>query len=159
MEKSFNITGKCIPAQHYMADVSKKLEQSFKMVEKGLYFIINKPRQYGKTTTLFTLSNRLRKNGDYIVITMSFAGVGDSMFADEKAFSEGFVSLLAKYANVYAPDLENWLFATAPTIHNLTLLSMMITTLVNKTDKKMVIMIDEVDKSSNNQLFVSFLGC
>ena len=34
----------------------------------------------------------------------------------------------------------------------------MITKLVNKTDKKVIVLIDEVDKSSNNQLFISFLA-
>jgi hypothetical protein len=37
-------------------------------------------------------------------------------------------------------------------------LSFVITNLVKKTTKKIVVLIDEVDKSSNNQLFVSFLG-
>lgn len=46
MEKKFNITGKCIPAQHYMADVSKKLAKAYKLIEEGEYFIINRPRQY-----------------------------------------------------------------------------------------------------------------
>jgi hypothetical protein len=49
MQKEFNITGNCRPAKHYMADVSGKLAQTFKLVEKGAYFIINRPRQYGKT--------------------------------------------------------------------------------------------------------------
>ena len=34
----------------------------------------------------------------------------------------------------------------------------MITKLVKKTTKKVVVLIDEVDKSSNNQLFISFLA-
>lgn len=37
-------------------------------------------------------------------------------------------------------------------------LSKSITKFVIKTDKKVILMIDEVDKSSNNQLFLSFLG-
>ena len=51
MKKKFTITGKCIPSQDYMADVSKQLAQTLDMVEIGEYFIINRPRQYGKTTT------------------------------------------------------------------------------------------------------------
>ena len=34
----------------------------------------------------------------------------------------------------------------------------MITTMVTKLEKKVVVMIDEVDKSSNNQVFVAFLA-
>ena len=80
MKKRFNITGKCIPSQHYMADVSKQLAQTLDMVEIGEYFIINRPRQYGKTTTLFSLADKLCTQGDYIIFTMSFGGIGDLVF-------------------------------------------------------------------------------
>jgi predicted AAA+ superfamily ATPase len=50
------------PAKHYMADVSKKLDQTLKMVSAGEYFIINRPRQYGKTTTLYSLADSLEKS-------------------------------------------------------------------------------------------------
>ncbi len=69
MRKEFNITGNCRPAQHYMADVSKKLAITFNMVECGKYFIINRPRQYGKTTMLYSLSDKLQETGRYIVFT------------------------------------------------------------------------------------------
>ncbi len=158
MNKKFNITGNCRAAIHYMADVSKKIEETFDMVASGDYFIINRPRQYGKTTTLYTLSDLLRKTGDYVVFNTSFEGIGDAIFNDEKVFASGFVELLARYASAYAPDLQNWLLDAAPRIHDFKALSDFITQLTHKTDKKIVLLIDEVDKSSNNQLFVSFLA-
>ena len=158
MGKEFNITGLCRPTKHYMANVSKKLEQSFKMVESGEYFIINRPRQYGKTTTLYILADKLRNTGNYVVLNMSFEGIGDIIFNDEKVFSEGFVELLAKYASVYMPETEKWLRKTAPKIQSLKDLEDMLTEFVSKTEKKVVLMIDEVDKSGNNQLFISFLA-
>lgn len=158
MKKKFNITGLCFPEEHYMADVSKKLAQTFLMVEEGDYFVINRPRQYGKTTTLYTLAEQLRKTDDYIVLNTSFEGIGDIVFTDERIFSEGFVKILAKYASVYMPQTEKWLRRTAPKIQSLKQLDEMITEFVKKTDKKVVLMIDEVDKSSNNQLFISFLA-
>ena len=45
MARKFNVTGTCFPEDHYMADVSKKMEQTYKMIEEGDYFIINRPRQ------------------------------------------------------------------------------------------------------------------
>ena len=158
MEKEFNITCTCRPTEHYMADVSGKIATTLSMIDKGKYFIINRPRQYGKTTTLHTLSNILRKTGDYIVLTTSFGGIGDAIFTDEKVFSQGFVEILAKYISVYSPQLEKWLLKTAPKIQSLKLLDKLITEMVNKADKKVVLTIDEVDKSSNNQLFISFLA-
>jgi hypothetical protein len=158
MVKEFNVTGTCFPEDHYMADMSKKWEATYKMVEKGDYFIINRPRQYGKTTTLYTLAEMLTQSGKYLVFNMSFEGIGDDIFKLEAVFASGFVDLLEKYATITAPELVDWLSQTAPTISSLKLLDKMISILVNKTDKKVVVLIDEVDKSSNNQLFISFLA-
>jgi AAA-like domain len=158
MRKEFNITGNCRPKKHYMADVSKKLAQVFTMVERGKYFIINRPRQYGKTTTLYSLSEKLQETGEYIVFNCSFEGIGDAIFDNERVFAQGFVELLATYATVYAPELETWLTAEVAKVDNLKDIAKMITRFVNQTDKKVVLLIDEVDKSSNNQLFVSFLA-
>ncbi len=157
MRKKFNITGLCFADEHYMADVSKKLEQTMAMVEDGDYFIINRPRQYGKTTTLYSISELLQKK-DYIVFNTSFEGIGDAIFKDETAFASKFVSLLSRYAMTYAPSLVNWIKEKAKEVTDLEELSYFITELVNKSTKKIVLIIDEVDKSSNNQLFISFLA-
>ena len=158
MKKRFNITGKCIPSQHYMADVSKQLAQTLDMVEIGEYFIINRPRQYGKTTTLDTLTKTLRQTGDYVVFSISFGGIGDAIFNEESVFSAGFVRVLATYAKYQIPELVTWLNEAIKDTTTLEKLSEVITELVSQSDKKFVLMIDEVDKSSNNQLFVSFLA-
>ena len=158
MEKEFNVTGTCFPKQHYMANVSKKMEKTRAMIDKGLYFIINRPRQYGKTTTLNTLGNTLRQTGNYIVFNTSFGGIGDAIFETEEQFSNGFVRILTRYARAYAPELVVFLKDQQGQMPNLDALADMLTDFVSKTDKKVVLMIDEVDKSSNNQLFMSFLG-
>lgn len=80
MEKKFNVTGICIPEMHYMVDISNKLNKVFKLIEKGKYFVISRPRQYGKTTTLYMLERALNKNEDYLVVSISFEGVGDLIF-------------------------------------------------------------------------------
>ena len=158
MAKKFNITGKCHPTKHYMADVSGKIEQIRKMVEEGDYFIINRPRQYGKTTTLYTITDLLTKSKEYLVFNISFEGIGDAIFQDEKLFSRGFIELLAEYAQINAPRMKDWLEKTAATTDNLKAVSKVITQIAEKTKKKTVLLIDEVDKSSNNQLFISFLA-
>ena len=158
MEKRFNITGRCIPNWHYMADVSKKLGQTCQLIEYSEYFTINRPRQYGKTTLLDTLAKTLRATNEYVVFNISFGGIGDAIFNDEVVFSEGFVNVLATYAKHQIPELAAWLQAAVKGTTSLDLLSEVITKLVTQTDKKVVLFIDEVDKSSNNQLFVSFLA-
>ena len=158
MQKEFNITGNCFAEQHYMADVSKKLQQTLNMVTRGKYFIINRPRQYGKTTTLYALAKQLRDTGDYVVLNASFEGVGDAIFEKEEVFAKGFVQIIAKYSAQYLPETKKWLLETAPKVRSLKDVENLITEFLAQTDKKVVLLIDEVDKSSNNQLFISFLA-
>ena len=72
--KRFNTTAVCIPQKHYMVDISDKLEQMIEMIENEEYFTINRSRQYGKTTTMFLLEQKL--NCKYDVIAVSFEGAG-----------------------------------------------------------------------------------
>jgi hypothetical protein len=157
MAKEFNVTGLCSPQKHYMADVSTKLNTTYQMIEKGKYFIINRPRQYGKTTTLHILRKQLIASG-FIVFHISFEGIGDTIFTEEALFTRGFVKLLSARAHESAPELKSWLEERSTKIENLEELSGTISDLCNQTTKQIVVLIDEVDKSSNNQLFVSFLA-
>ena len=54
------------------------------IIEIDFYFTINRPRQYGKIITLNEISNML--NEKYLVINISFEGIGDSVFEKEKDF-------------------------------------------------------------------------
>ena len=158
MIKKFNETGLCFPDDHFMADISAKVAATYKMVEEGAYFIINRPRQYGKTTMLYTLTDKLLESGQYMAFKMSFEAMSDTNFLDETVFVPAFVRRLAKSVDFYAPETTSELLGLAPSIKNLEELSEFITDFAKKTDKKLVLLIDEVDKSSNNQLFISFLG-
>lgn len=155
MAKKFNITGTCIPSRHFMADTSEKLRQILKLVEAGAYFTINRPRQYGKTTTLSLLVPTFSQAG-FLAVRMSFEGLGESAFENERVFIKQFLALVAEKMADDAPDLSAWLEGEKPeTMHEL---SKTIAQLVKKSPRKIVLMIDEVDKSSNNQLFLNFLG-
>jgi AAA-like domain len=158
MSKKFNITGNCKAEKHYMADVSKKLEQVYRMVEVGDYFVINRPRQYGKTTMLFSIADAFRKRNDYIVFSISFEGIGDAIFEDEKVFAPAFIRLLASQATHYAPEITHILKEKEAEVSGLDSLSIALTDIMNQSNSKIILLIDEVDKSSNNQLFVSFLA-
>jgi hypothetical protein len=83
--REFNVTGLCIPEKHYMVDISEKVRQTAAMVEKGQYFTINRARQYGKTTTIRQLEKVLLEK-NYLVARISFEGVGDTPFENEKNF-------------------------------------------------------------------------
>ncbi|AWI04884.1 AAA family ATPase [Clostridium drakei] len=158
MEKKFNVTGICIPNKHYMVNTSNKIDKIVKLVKNEEYFIINRPRQYGKTTTLFLLEKTLNKNEDCFVIFISFEGIGDLIFEDETKFSKGFLNILKRTVELEDLELAAFIAKEKKTVENLDDLSSFITRLVKNLNKKVILMIDEVDKSSNNQLFLSFLG-
>jgi AAA-like domain len=159
MIREFNVTGTCFPHLHYMADVSTKFDTAIKLVEKGKYFAINRPRQYGKTTMLYLLSDALRKSDEYIVFNISFESIDSQTGAEMKPFCQAFVGLLARtMLNQGNTELEKFLTEQSIQVQNLLDVSFLITDLVNKTQKKLVLLIDEVDKSSNNQLFLDFLA-
>lgn len=158
MKKKFNVTGTCIPKMHYMVDTSNKINKIIKLIENEEYFIINRPRQYGKTTTLFLLNNRLKQSEDYLPIKISFEGIGDIIFEEEGRFAKGFLEILGDTLILEHEKLAAFLEEDKKAVSSFRDLSQIITKFILKTQKKVVLMIDEVDKSSNNQLFLSFLG-
>jgi hypothetical protein len=153
--KRFNVTGLCIPEKHYMADISSKLAQIKEMVDRGDYFTINRARQYGKTTTLSMLRKMLR--GEYTVASISFEGLGDVSFEAEEAFCPVFLRHMRKALKhtEASPDgyAESWQNDSVSTFD---MLSDHIAEMCR--GKKVVLMIDEVDKSSNNRVYLHFLG-
>ena len=91
--KKFNVTGTCFPEQHYMVDISHTLDSMQKLVEGETYFTVNRGRQYGKTTTLSLLRNRLESLG-YVVFFISFEGLEDEVFESVYTFYPEFFSLM-----------------------------------------------------------------
>jgi len=154
MGKSFNVTGTCIPEEDYMVDITAKLAAIKEMINRREYFTINRGRQFGKTTTLTQLERFLAD--DYIVISISFETFGNATFQTEEKFCQAFLRKIKnalKFANVAADYRDAW--------HDLSVidfdrLSDHITEMCE--DKKIVLMIDEVDKASNHYVFLDFLS-
>lgn len=156
MKKIFNVTGACNPQRHYMADISGILDKIGKMIETGQYFIINRPRQYGKTTVMYALERMLQDK--YLIIQTSFEGIGDSAFESEDSFCNVFLELLGESTAFYSQELSEFLMQSSKDTSTFKQLSATIADFIQKSDRDVVLMIDEVDKSSNSQLFLSFLG-
>jgi len=156
--KEFNITGTCIPGRHYMVDTSHKLKDTLSLIEKGKYFIINRPRQYGKTTTFYLIEQILKKRVEYLPIKLSFEGIGDSPFNSQEEFCPFFLKFLGDDFYIRKLGLSNVFKSRIDGVTNFQTLSLALTDILVELNKKVVLMIDEVDKSSNNQLFLHFLG-
>ncbi|MCC8082276.1 MAG: AAA-like domain-containing protein [Lachnospiraceae bacterium] len=158
MQKRFTVTGLCVPEMHYMVDLSGRVKQIVsEYIEPGMYFTINRARQFGKTTTLFMLEEGMKE--DYLVLSLSFEAA-DDFFSSKQTLAEGLVRVISSNLRRQGVDksiLEEWkepVSADFPMMD----LDEKITNLCQSCDKKIVLMIDEVDKSSDNQLFLAFLG-
>ena len=90
--KEFNTVGKCIPEIHYMVDLTDRLIKIKKMVDKRKYFVINRARQFGKTTILSELEKFL--NESYIVLFLDFQRISSESFENESFFVMAFSQLL-----------------------------------------------------------------
>ncbi len=156
-KKVFNITGLCIPALHYMVDTSKKINRIItEYIDAGEYFTINRARQYGKTTTLELLHQRLKER--YIVIDLSFEGKED-YFISLNTMADGLSKdihdiLIDRNRIELASIFEEKIDSQLP----LRDIGKRFTQLCETSDNKIVLTVDEVDKASDNQVFLSFLG-
>ncbi|MBQ9396142.1 MAG: AAA-like domain-containing protein [Proteobacteria bacterium] len=147
-----------------MVDISERLEIIAQMVERGDYFCINAGRQYGKTTTLSLLKDKL--DADYSVFSLSFEGLSDKAFESIERLGYSFIQLLAdcidfeEVRNV-SPKvcelLQQSLSATQEQFEQ-DRFSVLISKLNKVSAKPIVIIIDEVDQAGNFPVFIKFLG-
>lgn len=158
MERYFNITGCCNPQEHYMVNLDSRLAQIKKMVDKGQYFSINKGRQYGKTTILKALREYLKN--DYVVISMDFQFVSTSEFATENSFVKAFARLLwSRYHREMPNEIEEQIKQMKLSLDYIEAdLFVTLSEWCEMSSKPIVLMIDEVDSASNNQVFLDFLA-
>lgn len=162
-ERYFNTEGVCNPRQHYMVrldDRLKEIKQLF--VDRGKYFVINRGRQYGKTTTLHALAKYLRE--EYLVLSMDFQEIGTEEYRDEDSFSRAFAEIFLKaFRNADSESNEELAGRIADFVKReqkgvLRELFELISEFCERSPKPVVAMIDEVDSAANNQVFLDFLA-
>ena len=91
--KYFNTEGSCNPKEHHMIKLDHRSSQIKKrLVDRRKYFVINKGRQYGKTTTLRALEEYLKD--EYLVLSLDFQQIGSEDFSSEQTFSQAFAQKL-----------------------------------------------------------------
>ncbi len=159
--KKFNDTGLCVPGRHYMVDISRKIEQIVALIEEGEYFCINRPRQFGKTTTLSQLARTLNAMPDYLALNISFEDIDTETYRHQATFLHEFsMMLVERFELLNVQEGAELIESQLKHISNMRALSRVITKLVQHKlpDKRIVLLIDEVDKSTNNQLFLDFLA-
>lgn len=166
MGKVFNITGDCKPELHYMVNIDSRLKKIKELIDKGEYFTINRARQYGKTTTLRGLSRFLQD--EYLVADMDFQTFGDAKFKNENVFSMAFarvfIRVLKRKEDGFSEKLKE-IFRELEDIlrkkeesFELQELFEYISDICGAAPAPVVLLIDEADSSTNNQVFLDFLS-
>ena len=163
--RAFNTAGTCRPNQHYMVDISERLEIIRKMVAKGDYFCINRGRQYGKTTTLEALKSVLEQEG-YTVFSLSFENIGQNLFSTDEKFcaavlwlmkdaveNESVAGLSERSRSLLLNSIDDEIRPVETVIF-----SRILSKVCKFNERPVVLTIDEVDKASNNSSLVTFLG-
>lgn len=140
-----------------MVDISNKVNKVVKMIEQGKYFTINRARQYGKTTMLNTIYESLKNQ--YYVLDISFEN-SKSLFDSDEIFCKGFCKRISKSLKfLKAPqnliDILSNRFNEGNPFDEL---SDIITELCDTSDKEIILLIDEVDRSENERIFLGFLS-
>lgn len=158
MKKRFNITGTCIPVHHYMADISGKIDKLVQMVEDGDYLSVNRPHQFGKTTVFYLLEKRLNADNNYLAIDISFEGIDSPTYDSHQSFISTVIDLMEQRLSDMGEKELAALLKKDQNIASFNGLSTLYRQLAEASGRKVVLMIDEVDKSANNQLFLDFLG-
>ena len=163
MKKIFNVDGICFPDENYMVNLDGRLKEIKELVEQGKYFVINRARQYGKTTTIRMLAKKLAS--EFVVFSISFEGFGDIVYENEYTFCRRFCGLL--YDVVYYGEAVGIPEELVQRLHTMSMadsntdfrdLSNFISKLCMEAEKPIVLIIDEVDQASNQEVFLSFLG-
>ncbi len=155
-KKRFNVTGNCYPHLHYMMDISAKMKKVDEFLEYGDYFTISRPRQYGKTTLLFAITDKLKNSEEYFPIFLNFQAMDDVTNLSDSNFAikvkEGIEEAI-QFTNTTLYEV-----AVQTEVQDMGNLSKLITKLVTHSDRKLVLLIDEVDASSNYKPFLTFLA-
>ena len=165
--RRFNTTGVCNPEKHYMVDLAERLAQVRILVDAGNYFTINRARQFGKTTMLNALTEYL--NHEYYVVSMDFQmQMSNAKFKNENSFALAFAkAFIASFrvnekseGSAYKTAISRFAesFSFAPDSYELVELFQALSTLCADLPEAVVLMIDEVDSATNNQVFLDFLA-
>ncbi|MCC5945742.1 MAG: hypothetical protein JJT94_12475, partial [Bernardetiaceae bacterium] len=158
MRKDFNDTGLCNPDMHYMVETSHKLDSVMDLIARRKYFTMNSPRQFGKTTTASLLYKRLLASPEYLVIRISLESEGEETFTSYDSFIQTLITMIISRTRTQNTNISEYFEQNRKPIHNFESLRDLFITFIEIQEKKVVLIIDEVDKSSNYKVFLEFLG-
>lgn len=144
-----------------MGDIHDRLEKIRDMIDKGDYFVINRGRQYGKTTPLNALETFLTP--EYLVINLDFQLLSNADFSTEERFVSAFAREMYRN-NAFRSLVSKEIVDAIKRLKNdnksfvLADLFEVFCDICAEAKKPAVLIIDEIDTAANNTVFVDFLS-
>jgi hypothetical protein len=156
--KFFNTVGVCLPEEHYMLPVLPRIPDVNDMIDNKFYFILQAPRQSGKTTFLNALTDKINADGKFYAIDCSLAslrGIEDNESAMNTIASK--INRALKMSSVSA--LKDLAYCVTPwkSRKPSDKVSDMLNYLSVSLDKDLVVFFDEADCLSGQPL-IAFLS-
>lgn len=158
----FNTEGQCNPKMHYMVRLDDRIRRiKLHFVDRGKYFVINRGRQYGKTTTLMELAEHLRE--DYTVLYIDFQMLSTESFENENRFSVSFTrhflhAMAGAGEKMESREWKELLASAKDAGYGLDEMFGRFSKICGIAAKPIVLMIDEADSASNHRVFLDFLS-
>jgi hypothetical protein len=154
--RKFNITGKVIPEKHYYVDLTPQLEKLMALVEDGTYFVVNRPRQFGKTTMLNFFARRLQASNEYAPALLSFESFVQRADITESEFYGRVARLSEAELELAMADASNWK-APNSNIGNRDDFFKWLREACKSLPRKLVLLIDEIDAAPET-VVIGFLA-
>jgi hypothetical protein len=156
--KRFKTTGPCNPERNYMVDTRSMIaEITTRFIDPGEYFVVNRARQYGKTTTMQLLEGILSER--YLVLQTSFEASED-IFVSRGILAEEFSFRLSRTIRERDPGyagIADMLALPMSSNDRLSELATRISALCKQAGKPVILMIDEIDRAADFDVFASLL--
>ncbi|MDR2366878.1 MAG: hypothetical protein LBF58_02020 [Deltaproteobacteria bacterium] len=160
--KRFNVTGPCVPADHYMLPPLDRIPGVHGLIDGKNYFVLRGPHQSGKTTAAKAFVDSINDGGNYYALYCSLGGlatVTDDAKAMGMLISKLNVALMASraeglkrnYGENFLAEFHAWPdFAESPA-------QAWLRTLCARLDKDLVVFFGEADCLGERSL-LSFLS-
>jgi hypothetical protein len=148
VEKFFNTAGPGIPEDHYMVDPLRRIdcEEIATLIGQKRYFVLHAPRQTGKTTFLLAMVKKINEEDRYYCVYINVEAAQTAR-GDVEAAMKAILTELGEKTERFLGDSEP-LKEVSKLLANTgghKALSSMLSALCQKTNRPLVLFIDEID--------------
>jgi hypothetical protein len=175
--KFFNTCGPCFPDEHYMLPAVERIVGIDDLISSGINFVLQAPRQSGKTTSAHSAVEKINNEGKYYALycTLEAAGVFSDIPATisflcsiirESLLKSGIPELQEVYCdipvfdpgNTYGVPKMDLVPDTYSSILNVaTAVSRTLSAICCKLDRELIVFLDEIDRLTGD-VMITFLS-